>query len=130
MVHTNDFRTRSVISDTANTAVPNTWPIAIDVGYSIRYKGFSPNKIIRNPIIRQKPWAQNPVPVRDAKNMGQNPVLYGELDPDEILYKDGETGEVWRVGRNAQQMISERDTGIPKLMFLAATGIFHRCLKY
>ena len=61
MVHTNDFRTRSVISDTVNTAVPNTWPIAIDVGYS-SVKGFSPNKIFAIPSY--------------AKNMGQNPVLY------------------------------------------------------
>lgn len=96
MVHTNDFRTRSVSFDTQNTIVPGTWPIAIDVGYS-SVKGFSPNRIFAFPSY--------------AKNMGQNPILYGEPDADEILYKDLETGDVWRVGRNAQQMVSERDTG-------------------
>ena len=114
MVHTNDFRTRSVISDTANTAVPNTWPIAIDVGYS-SVKGFSPNKIFAIPSY--------------AKNMGQNPVLYGELDPDEILYKDGETGEVWRVGRNAQQMISERDTGDSQAELFGRDRYFSQMFK-
>lgn len=96
MVHTNDFRTRSVFFDTQNTTAADAWPIAIDVGYS-SVKGFSPNRIFAFPSY--------------AKNMGSNPILYGEPDANEILYKDLETGEVWRVGRNAQQMVSERDTG-------------------
>lgn len=96
MVHTSDFRTRSVISDTKNVSVPGAWPIAIDVGYS-SVKGFSPNKIFAFPSY--------------AKSIGKTPVLYGEMDPDEILYRDESTGEVWRVGKSAQQMISERDTG-------------------
>lgn len=96
MVHTSDFRTRSVISDMQNVGVPGAWPIAIDVGYS-SVKGFAPNKIFAFPSY--------------AKNLGKNPVFYGEMEPDEILYRDDATGEVWRVGKSAQQMISERDTG-------------------
>lgn len=96
MIHTNNFRTKSVSYDTKNVSVDGCWPIAIDIGYS-SVKGFSPNSIYSFPSY--------------AKNMGRNPELYGEMTADEILYRNDETGEVWRVGRSAQMMISDRDTG-------------------
>lgn len=95
MVNTIDYRTRSIMNEKQNVSVDGYWPIAIDVGYSA-VKCFSPNMICAFPSY--------------AKNLGKNPKLYGEQDLHEILYRDGETGEIWRVGRSAQLMVDDRDT--------------------
>lgn len=95
MIQTINFRTRSVLAESKNVTVNQYWPIAIDAGYS-SVKGFSPNAVFAFPSY--------------AKCLGKNPTFYGEIEENEILFRDGETGEIWRVGRSAQRMIKERDT--------------------
>lgn len=95
MIETMDFRTKTLMLETENVTVDDFWPIAIDIGYS-SVKGFSPNSIFAFPSY--------------AKNLRKNPKLYGELKEDEILYRDGDTGEIWRVGRGAQEMVNDHDT--------------------
>lgn len=114
MINTNDFRTKSVLLHKDNVTVDGYWPIALDVGYS-SVKGFSPNSIFAFPSY--------------AKNLGKNPKLYGELEPYEILYRDGETGEIWRVGRSAQKMISERDTGDSQMELYGRDRYFSKMFK-
>lgn len=99
-INTRDFRTKSIYTPTKNVSVDGKWPIGLDIGYS-GVKGFSPNAIFAFPSY--------------AKNIGKNPTFYGELEEDEILYRDNETGEIWRVGRNAEKMLSERDTSNSQL---------------
>ena len=99
-IRTQDFRTKTVYQPTRNISVDGKWPIGLDIGYS-GVKGFSPNAIFAFPSF--------------AKNLGKNPTFYGEPDEDEILYRDDETKEIWRVGRNAEKMISERDTSNSQL---------------
>lgn len=99
-IRTQDFRTKTVYKPTKNISVDGKWPIGLDIGYS-GVKGFSPNAIFAFPSF--------------AKNLGKNPTFYGEPDEDEILYRDDETKEIWRVGRNAEKMISERDTSNSQL---------------
>ena len=99
-INTRDFRTKSIYSPTRNITVEGKWPIGLDIGYS-GVKGFSPNAVFAFPAY--------------AKNIGKNPTIYGEMEEDEILYRDNETGEIWRVGRNAEKMIGERDTSTSQL---------------
>lgn len=104
MTNTVDYRTKSVAYEKKNVTVEHVWPIAMDIGYS-SVKCFSPIMICAFPFY--------------AKNLGKNPQLFGEQDEYEILYRDGETGEVWRVGRSAQQMVSNKDTNDSQLELFA-----------
>ena len=104
MTNTMDYRTKSIAHEVKNVSVENAWPIAMDIGYS-SVKCFSPIMICAFPFY--------------AKNLGKNPQLFGEQEPYEILYRDGETGEVWRVGRSAQQMVNSKDTNDSQLELFA-----------
>lgn len=53
------------------------------------------------------------------KTSGRTRSCSGEQEPYEILYRDGETGEVWRVGRSAQQMVNSKDTNDSQLELFA-----------
>lgn len=104
MTNTVDYRTKSIAYETKNVTFDNFWPIAMDIGYS-SVKCFSPIMICAFPFY--------------AKNLGKNPQLFGEQEPFEILYRDGETGEVWRVGRSAQLMVRTKDTDDSQLELYA-----------
>ena len=111
-IDTRNYRTKSIYKPRVNQLLPNgerpervtlktdEWPIGLDIGYS-GVKGYCYNAIFSFPSY--------------AKNIGPNPTFYGKLQEDEILYKDLETGDVWRVGRNAENMLSERDTSSSQL---------------
>ena len=45
-----------------------------------------------------------------AKSLGQDPVMYGDIGLDEILLTSAESGETWRIGRTAQDMVGDLDT--------------------
>jgi len=100
--------------DEINVTVDGFWPVAIDIGYS-SVKGFSPNCIYAFPSY--------------AKNLGKNPTFYGEQEIDEILYRDGDTGEIWRAGRSAQRMIDDRDTGDSQLELFGRDRYFSQMFK-
>lgn len=99
-INTRDYRTKTVYTPMKNPTEMNKWPIGLDIGYS-GVKGYAPNAIFAFPSY--------------AKNIGKNPTFYGELQDDEILYKDLTTGDIWRVGRNAEKMLGERDTSNSQL---------------
>lgn len=114
MTKTIDYRTKSIMNEVQNVGVEGYWPIAIDVGYSA-VKCFSPNMICAFPSY--------------AKNLGKNPTLYGDQDLHEILYRDGETGEIWRVGRSAQLMIDDRDTSDSQMELYSRERYFSPMFK-
>lgn len=114
MIETMDYRTKTLMLETANVTVDDFWPIAIDIGYS-SVKGFSPNSIFAFPAY--------------AKNLKKNPKFYGELKDDEILYRDGDTGEIWRVGRSAQEMVDDLDTEDSEGELFGRTRYFSQLFK-
>lgn len=114
MIETMDYRTKTLMIETANVTVDHYWPIAIDIGYS-SVKGFSPNGIFAFPSY--------------AKNLKKNPKLYGELHDDEILYRDGDTGDIWRVGRSAQEMVNNLDTEDSEQELFGRTRYFSQLFK-
>lgn len=114
MIETMDYRTKTLMLETENVTVDDYWPIAIDIGYS-SVKGFSPNSLFAFPSY--------------AKNLKKNPKLYGDLKDDEILYRDGDTGEIWRVGRSAQEMVNNLDTEDSEQELFGRTRYFSRLFK-
>ncbi|MEH2932716.1 ParM/StbA family protein [Candidatus Ventrimonas sp. KK005] len=114
MVNTMDFRTKSLLLETEHVGAQEFWPVALDIGYS-SVKGFSPNMLCAFPSY--------------AKNLGKNPTLYGEQDKDEILYRDRETGEIWRVGRSAQKMVGDRDTSDSQMELFGRDRYFSQMFK-
>lgn len=114
MIDTMNYRTRTLMLDVSNVCVENCWPIALDIGYS-SVKGFSPHSIFAFPAY--------------AKNLGKNPAFYGEQEVDEILYRDGDTGDIWRVGRSAQKMIDDRDTGDSQLELFGRDRYYSQMFK-
>lgn len=114
MIETMDYRTKTLMLEAANVTVDDYWPIAIDIGYS-SVKGFSPNSIFAFPSY--------------AKNLKKNPKLYGDLKDDEILYRDGDTGEIWRVGHSAQEMVNNLDTEDSEQELFGRTRYFSQLFK-
>lgn len=114
MIKTMDYRTKTLMLETANVTVDDYWPIAIDIGYS-SVKVFSPNGIFAFPSY--------------AKNLKKNPKLYGDLKEDEILYRDGDTGEIWRVGRSAQEMVNNLDTEDSEQELFGRTRYYSQLFK-
>lgn len=114
MINTMDFRTKTLMLDIENVTVSDFWPIAIDIGYS-SVKGFSPNSIYGFPSY--------------AKKLGKNPKLYGSLKDDEILYRDAETGEIWRVGHSAQEMVNDLNTEDSEAELFGRTRYYSQLFK-
>lgn len=114
MIKTMDYRTKTLMLESANVTVDDFWPIAIDIGYS-SVKGFSPNSIFAFPSY--------------AKNLKKNPKFYGDLKEDEILYRDGDTGDIWRVGRSAQEMVNNLDTEDSEEELFGRTRYFSQLFK-
>lgn len=114
MIETIDFRTKTLMLDIENVTVSDFWPIALDIGYS-SVKGFSPNSIYAFPSY--------------AKVLGKNPKLYGSLKDDEILYRDGDTGEIWRVGHTAQEMVNDSNTEDSEAELFGRTRYYSQLFK-
>ena len=95
MNYTLQFRTKTMNIQRQNPRSNKYWGIAIDAGYS-SIKGMSPNKIYCFPSY--------------AKRIESEEYFIGKADKNRILYKDGNTGEIWVVGAMAQNMIQLKDT--------------------
>lgn len=93
-MRTQDYRTRTMMLEHKNPSYNGAWGVAVDIGYS-GTKVFSPNIVVCFPSFA--------TPVSGS--------LINLFAPDAatILYRDGETGAVWRVGKTAQENISIQD---------------------
>lgn len=91
---TQDFATRTVITDCENETADGYWNFALDIGYS-GVKGMSPNRMYCFPGF--------------ARPMRGKMIDIGDASERDILYKD-ETGNIWAVGASAQDNLSSRDT--------------------
>ena len=92
MVKTQDFKTKSLFYSRRNETVNTYNQIALDIGYS-SVKGFCPTSVFCFPSF--------------VKKVGAGGLLsIAAPNPDDILYKDLETGEVWMVGSLATESIS------------------------
>lgn len=94
-MNTKDFRTKTMMIKRENVHGDDSWPVAIDVGYS-GVKLFSPNIIACFPAFA--------VPVK-----GQLLDLKTETSNDTILYRDDENARIWLVGKAAQDSVSKND---------------------
>lgn len=91
-INTKDFRTRTIIAERDNPKKNNgTWDIGIDMGYS-SVKIMCPNGIICFPAF--------------VKKLAKGIVSLAKPNPQDIMYRDTSTGDVYAVGQNAQEMIS------------------------
>lgn len=91
---TANFRTKTIFIKRKNCSAGNAWGIAVDIGYS-GTKLFSPNCVACFPSFAS--------PVEGAMLEVSAP---GETN---ILYRDGETGIIWKVGKAAQDAVSTQD---------------------
>lgn len=91
---TQDYRTKTLFLEHKNPSFGGAWGVGIDIGYS-GTKIFSPNIVACFPSFA--------VPVDGS--------LINISSPDSatILYRDSETGRIWRVGKTAQDNISIHD---------------------
>lgn len=99
-MQTLDFRTKQLFIERENVSNPDTWPIAVDIGYS-GVKLMSPNLVACFPSFAIKSRGRR-LDVGDA-DINRN-----------ILYKD-EEGELWIVGMAAQDSLSAFDTEMQSL---------------
>ena len=93
MIDTSLFRTRTIYEVRKHTSLPDIWELALDVGYS-GVKTFSPNSYSCFPSY--------------ARKLPKGQRFLGEADKRNLLYED-ESGDVWLVGANAQNMIDGVD---------------------
>ena len=91
MVHTQNFKTKTIFTERKNESVDGIWTVALDIGYSA-VKGFSNNMIYSFPSYCRK--------------MTNQMLSFGETNKTDIMYKDNTTGEQWVVGAAAQDMIT------------------------
>ena len=99
-MQTKTFRTKSVFLEKKNPEPRSYWPVAIDIGYS-SVKGYSPNSTYIFPSY--------------ARSLGKHPALLTEPGPETIIYRDGDTGEQWLVGADAQRSVDAFDTNDSQL---------------
>lgn len=95
MIYTQNFKTKTIFTERKNVSVDGIWTVALDIGYSA-VKGFSNNMIYSFPSYCRKMTSQM--------------LSFGDVNRDDILYKDNDTGEVWVVGAAAQEMIMSGET--------------------
>ena len=92
---TSAFRTKTSFQERKNISFGKNWTVALDIGYSA-VKGFSPNAVYCFPSY--------------AKRLGRDPSFMGTPSPNQILYRDNDTGIYWMVGESAQEMVNIKDT--------------------
>lgn len=95
MVKTSNFKTKTLMLERQNISCDSAWGVALDIGYSA-VKGFSPNSVYCFPAY--------------ARKITEEMLTLGVPNPEEIRYKDLETGEVWVVGSAAQNMIKQDES--------------------
>lgn len=95
MRESKEYATKTIFQKRDNVKVPGYFPIAIDIGYS-SVNVFAPTCVCSFPSF--------------AVKLGKNANLVGTPSEHEILYRDEETGDIWRVGAEAQNSISSLDT--------------------
>lgn len=95
MIQTRDFKTKTKFIDIDRRICGEFWPVALDIGYS-GVKGISPNMTYCFPsyAIKRQPGE----------------TMVGELNNEDILYQDCETGAEWRVGESAIETITSNST--------------------
>lgn len=91
---TKDFRTKTILIDHQNPSVEENWGISIDIGYS-GTKLFSPNRVACFPSF--------------ASPVDGSLLSMGINDAGKILYRDCDSGRIWKVGKSAQDVISVQD---------------------
>lgn len=75
MIDTMNFRTKSLLVETANVTVPEFWPVALDIGYS-SVKGFHqipsvPSHLMPETLGRIRPFMGNRRMMRFYIGMGR-----------------------------------------------------------
>ena len=90
MVKTSNFKNKTLILERQNASSDNAWGIALDIGYSA-VKGFSPNAVYCFPSYARKILSEM--------------LTLEAPSPEEIVYRDNNTNEIWSVGASAQEMI-------------------------
>jgi plasmid segregation protein ParM len=95
MVKTSNFKTKTLMLERQNASCENAWGVALDIGYSA-VKGFSPNSVYCFPAY--------------ARKITEEILSLAVPDPEEIRYKDLNTGEIWVVGSVAQNMIKQDES--------------------
>lgn len=95
MINTADFKTKTIFEERPNGSVEGMWGVALDIGYS-SVKGFSPTLSYCFPSY--------------ARKINENMLAFGNPDKHEILYKDNDTGELWRVGSSAIDIIASDES--------------------
>ena len=96
MIRTQDFKTKSLFYNRKNDTVSHFNQVALDIGYS-SVKGFSPLSVFCFPSFVKKVGAGGLLAIKSAS-------------PDDILYKDLETNEVWMVGSLATDSITPNES--------------------
>lgn len=95
MINTAEFKTKTIFEERPNGSVPGMWGIALDIGYS-SVKGFSPTQSYTFPFY--------------ARKISENMLALGRPNEYEMLYKDNVTGELWRVGSSAIDIITSDES--------------------
>lgn len=99
-INTNDFKTKSEIIDRAmprilgNNQHKGKVVVALDIGYS-SVKGISPTVTYRFPSY--------------AKKAPKNLEIISNVRPEDILFQDNQTGDIWFVGQAAEIMMDQSD---------------------
>lgn len=98
MIETNNFKTKTIFLSRKNETVTNYNQIALDIGYSST-KGFGPRMVFCFPSF--------------VKKLNAGGLLSLSVpSPDDILYKDLITNEIWAVGKLAIDLISPDEANI------------------
>ena len=90
MTSTQDFRTKTIFNKRKNVGLDDSWPIAIDIGYS-GTKIMSPNGLFSFPSY--------------AIKVSKNQVRLGNIQSTDLIFHDLETDETWFVGAMAQNFM-------------------------
>lgn len=114
MIKTEDFRTKSVYIKKDNPKIDGKIPIALDIGYS-SVKGYSENNAFAFPSY--------------ARHIGRSLNLLGEPSKEEIIYRDDTTGELYRVGAEAQKELSNYDTNDAESEMFGRNWYFSKIFK-
>ncbi len=95
MIHSENFKTKTILLDRENPGQKGVWNIGLDIGYSA-VKGFSPNTIYCFPAF--------------AKKVPDGLISVAKERPTDIQYRNVKTGEIWNVGESAQDMAGTNDS--------------------
>ena len=114
-METRKFRTRTITMQRKNPyKKEDTWPLAMDMGYS-SVKVMSRNALACFP--------------RYAMKLAKNTIDLARPNDYDILYKDTNTGNIYAVGQNAQEMISIESTNDSSAVLYGRNCYFSEIFK-